>query len=86
MYRLLKACGSPPTPPSSSKHPLLHRAENGIGNGAEGKGEREPDVAAVRGRTAALTNGADEPDLRHAEDGAHDTETKRHDGGDARRK
>lgn len=79
----------PPTlpshPSSPPKNALLHCAEDRIGYRAEGEGERKPDVPAVLGQTGALPNGADEPDLSHTEDGAHDAEAKRHDGGDAGR-
>lgn len=35
------------------------------------------------GQTNVLADGADEPDLSHAEDGAHDAEAERPDGGNA---
>lgn len=74
-----------PFPPSSPpKNSLFYRAEDRIGNRTEGEREREPDIAAVL-QTDALANGANKPDLSHAENGAHDAEAERHDGGDAGR-
>lgn len=70
---------------SPPKHPLLHRPKHHEADGAKRKRQLEPDIPPILRVADRLADGADEPDLRHAHDGAEDAEAEGQDGGDAGR-
>ena len=72
----------PPLPP---KPALLQRPKNPKTHRRKRKRQLEPNVAPVLRVPDRLAHRADEPNLRHAHDGAEDAEAKGQDGGDAGR-
>ena len=64
---------------------LLQRPKHHEAERRKRKRQLEADVAPVRRVADPLAHGPDEPDLRHAHDGAEDAEAKGHDGCQARR-
>ena len=61
---------------------LLDRPHDDIRGGGEGKGKLETNITTKFG-TAQRADGTGKPDLGHAENGTHDTETESDDGSDA---
>jgi len=72
-------------PPTTlpSKRPLLKRPQHQVRNPRKRKRKLKPHIAPVRRAADFLAHGADEPDLRHAHDGAEDAEAEGEDGGHA---
>ena len=73
------------TTPSPPKLLLLQSPKEGKTDRAKRKRQLEADVAAVLRVANLAADGADEPDLRHAHDGAKGAEAEGEDGGDAGR-
>lgn len=74
-----------PKTQSSPKHPLLQKPQPSISDRAKRKRQRKAHVPPKRRQPDPLPDRADEPDLRHAHDGAEDAEAKGHNGRDAGR-
>lgn len=70
-------------PPSPPKLRLLQRSEPAVTDEGKRKCKRKPDIAAICGGADPLPNRADEPDLRHAHDGAEYAEKEGGNRGDA---
>jgi len=70
---------------SPPKIPRLDRPQANITDGAKRKGELETDVASIPRQTDPASDGADEPNLSHAQDGTHDAKAEGGHGGDAGR-
>lgn len=70
--------------PLSPKMRLLQRPKPQITNRSKSKSERKPHIATITRVPNMFPDRTDEPDLRHAHDGAEDAEAEGEDGGDAR--
>lgn len=59
----------------TTNEPLLNQTERGIGDTGEDRGQNPRNVTTVRirGSSDKLADGANEPNLSHAQDGTHNT-------------